>query len=161
MLGTDSYLLENGHELELHIATTLDVEDIMEIQESAYGGKAPWSRLTVYNELRNPHSDFLLLSQYGEGLAFIALAIRKNSLHITNIASKFSFQKQGLGSFLIEQAIMVAKNLDLNRLTLEVRISNQSAKQLYRKLGFRDAFIKKNYYSDTGEDAIEMYYQIK
>ena len=83
MLGTDSYMLENGHELELHIATTLDVEDIMEIQESAYGGKAPWSRLTVYNELRNPHSDFLLLSQYGEGLAFIALAIRKNSLHIT------------------------------------------------------------------------------
>lgn len=161
MLKNRHYVLRNGQELDLHIGTSLDVENIMEIQESAYGGRAPWSRLTVYNELQNSQSSFLLVSKYGEGLAFIALAIRKDSLHITNIGTKFSYQKQGLASFLIEEATRIAEELELKQLTLEVRVTNTPAKKLYHKLGFKDSYIKKNYYHDSGEDALEMYYQIK
>ena len=37
---------------------------------------------------------------------------------------------------------------------LEVRVSNDVARELYKKFGFREAFIRKNYYGD--EDAIVM-----
>lgn len=161
MLKEDHYVMRNGRAVDFHIGSSLDVEGIMEIQESAYGGKAPWSRLTVYNELQNSQSAFLMLSHYGEGLAFIALSIRQDSLHITNIASKSPYKKQGFAHFLIQQTIEIAKKIDLNQLTLEVRVSNTPAKNLYRKIGFKDSYIKKNYYHDNGEDALEMYYEIE
>ena len=39
---------------------------------------------------------------------------------------------------------------------LEVRRSNRAAIQLYRRLGFTAMGIRPNYYSDDGEDAVEM-----
>ena len=41
-------------------------------------------------------------------------------------------------------------------MTLEVRMSNEGAKRLYRKIGFEDGKIKKNYYHNNGEDALDM-----
>jgi ribosomal-protein-alanine N-acetyltransferase len=42
-------------------------------------------------------------------------------------------------------------------ITLEVRASNEVARNLYRKLGFEDSGLRKGYYSDTGEDAVIMW----
>jgi ribosomal-protein-alanine N-acetyltransferase len=41
--------------------------------------------------------------------------------------------------------------------TLEVRVSNQVAQNLYRKYGFREAGVRKRYYSDNHEDALIMW----
>ena len=41
-------------------------------------------------------------------------------------------------------------------MSLEVRVHNESAKELYRSLGFVEIGIRKNYYPDTREDAIIM-----
>lgn len=160
MLKENNYQLKTGHEVRIQIGIDLDVESIMEIQESSYGGKAPWGRLTVYNELNNMNSFFLMANYYGEGLAFIALTLRKGRMHITNIGTKPSFQKQGLASILIMSAVDIAKELQLEIMTLEVRVSNTRAKRLYRKIGFKDGYVKKNYYTDNGEDALEMVYQL-
>lgn len=160
MLKENSYQLKTGHEVRIQIGIDLDVEDIMEIQESSYGGKAPWGRLTVYNELNNRNSFFLMANYYGEGLAFIALTLRRGRIHITNVGTKPAFQRQGLASILIMSAAEIAKELELEIMTLEVRVSNIGAKRLYRKLGFKDCYIKKNYYTDNREDALEMSYQI-
>lgn len=160
MLKETNYQLENGYDLQLEIAEELDIESIMEIQKDCYGGKAPWGRLTVYNEMKNVYSFFLILHHYGEGLAFIALTIRKGHLHITNIGTKRAFQRQGLATILIEAAANIAKALEINLLTLEVRVSNLKAKNLYYKMGFKDRYIKKDYYRDKKEDALEMAYQI-
>lgn len=160
MFGKTTYQLENGYEVKLEIAEELDIESIMEIQKDCYGGKAPWGRLTVYNEMKNVYSFFLIVHHYGEGLAFIALTIRKGHLHITNIGTKKSFQRQGLATIMIEAAANIAQALEISLLTLEVRVSNQKAKNLYYKMGFKDRYIKKDYYRDKNEDALEMAYQI-
>lgn len=41
-------------------------------------------------------------------------------------------------------------------LSLEVRMSNQDAQRLYRKLGFQSNKVKKGYYTQTNEDGLEM-----
>ena len=161
MLKEKSYLLENNFQINLRIADEADIENIMEIQKVCYGGKAPWSRMTVYNELKNVYSFFVLADYYGEGLAFIAVTLKKGHLHITNIGTKPAFQRQGLAEILIENTIHIALNLDIKVLTLEVRVSNEKAKNLYYKIGFKDRYIKKEYYTDNKEDALEMSYQIK
>jgi ribosomal-protein-alanine N-acetyltransferase len=42
-------------------------------------------------------------------------------------------------------------------LTLEVRVGNVPAQELYRKFGFVPAGIRKNYYVETNEDALVMW----
>lgn len=161
MWKTDTYHLQNGQEGKLELGTIKDVESIMEIQEACYGGRAPWGRLTVYNELQNRLSFFLIVKRYSEGLAFIAFSIRNDSLHITNVGTKPDYQKQGLASFLLEKVIAIAQELQLKQITLEVRISNTGARRLYQKIGFKERYLKKNYYSDNKEDALEMVLPLK
>jgi ribosomal-protein-alanine N-acetyltransferase len=45
----------------------------------------------------------------------------------------------------------------MRAMTLEVRVSNQVAINLYTKIGFENAGIRKGYYSDNGEDAMVMW----
>ena len=48
----------------------------------------------------------------------------------------------------------------MERMTLEVRVSNRPAQSLYKRLGFAIAGIRKGYYADTGEDAMIMWAEL-
>ncbi|MGA7932065.1 MAG: ribosomal protein S18-alanine N-acetyltransferase [Kovacikia sp.] len=74
--------------------------------------------------------------------------------HITILAVDPDYQRQGLGQALLWALLNSAHRRGLERSTLEVRISNQSALSLYEKFGFREAGRRKKYYQDTGEDAL-------
>lgn len=161
MLQERTYLLRSGTELQIEIGNALDVEDIIDVQKACYGGKPPWGRLIVHSELQNPNSFFLLATDFGETVAFIGVSIKADRLHITNIATKPNYQRQGLASFFIQIAADIGHQLLKEKMTLEVRVSNEGAIRLYRKIGFEDVYIKKNYYQDNNEDALEMRYQIQ
>lgn len=159
MLPEESYPLNNGESIQLRIADESDLEDIILIQEACYQGKAPWGRMAVNNELRNKHTAFFLMAHTAQAaVAFIGISKRNDSLHVTNIATIPTYQKQGIATFLIQTVMDLAKQLKRRRITLEVRMSNETAKSLYRKLGFRDGRIKRNYYHSDGEDALDMIY---
>lgn len=160
MIREKTYELRNGEKLQIRKGSDLDVEAIMAIQEACYGGTAPWGRLVVYNEIQSPYSFFLLASSHGEPVAFIAVSLKRGQMHITNVATKPSFQKQGLASFLIESAADIGRQIDQRMMSLEVRVSNKGAIRLYKQLGFKEVYVKKNYYEDNGEDALEMHYKI-
>ena len=53
--------------------------------------------------------------------------------------------------------IEAAVKENIHSLTLEVRVNNIAAINLYKKLGFQEAGIRKGYYTDTGEDALIMW----
>ena len=50
-----------------------------------------------------------------------------------------------------------ARRRGATALTLEVRVSNTGAQELYRKFGFAPAGMRKNYYVETNEDALVMW----
>ena len=52
--------------------------------------------------------------------------------------------------------IAYAREHRFSFLTLEVRISNEPAKRLYEKYGFRPVGLRRGYYSDNREDALLM-----
>lgn len=159
MIKEDTLELRNGEHLTLGIASIADLNAIIRIQEACYFGKAPWGRIAVNTELRNKHSSFFLMMYHDSfAVSFIGLSSRQDSLHVTNIATDPRYQKNGIASFLIDQVIWIAKQLDKKQITLEVRISNKDAKRLYNKLGFKDVRIKQNYYHSNGEDAVDMVY---
>lgn len=156
MLLQKSYRLKNGEVTEVFFATNADLEAIIQIQEACYDGKAPWGRIAVHSELRKRTSFFLISYHVGLPIAFIGVSLRPESVHVTNIATIPAYQKQGLATFLILMAADIGRKLQRVVMTLEVRMSNEGAKRLYRKIGFQDGKIKKNYYHNNGEDALDM-----
>ncbi len=77
--------------------------------------------------------------------------------HITTIAVAPAYRGRGIGELLLNGLIDQALELNADVLTLEVRISNIVAQQLYLKYGFRPAGTRPRYYTDNGEDALIMW----
>ncbi|MEG0277500.1 MAG: GNAT family N-acetyltransferase, partial [Coprobacillus sp.] len=65
-------------------------------------------------------------------------------------------QRQGYAKILMDEMIQFAFEEGCNVMSLEVRVSNQSAISLYEKCGFINQAIRKNYYQDNHEDAYLM-----
>jgi ribosomal-protein-alanine N-acetyltransferase len=80
--------------------------------------------------------------------------------HITNIAVHPDFRGMKIGEKLVLAMLQTAKENNAMHVTLEVRTSNEVARNLYRKLGFKDSGIRKGYYADTGEDAVIMWKEL-
>jgi len=80
-----------------------------------------------------------------------------NEGHITNIAVLPRYRRMGVGTMLLSRLLDIASERRMLGLTLEVRMGNRSAMGLYHKFGFKAEGIRKNYYEDTGEDAVIMW----
>jgi ribosomal-protein-alanine N-acetyltransferase len=76
--------------------------------------------------------------------------------HVSTIAAHPDWRRRGVGELLLLALIEAASELGARIVTLEVRVSNQLAQDLYRKYGFEIVGERKNYYSDNGEDAFIM-----
>lgn len=77
--------------------------------------------------------------------------------HVTTIAVKPEHRGHGVGELLFLGLIETAIEMGAAWVTLEVRVSNYVAQNLYRKYGFKETGIRRRYYSDNGEDALIMW----
>jgi len=77
--------------------------------------------------------------------------------HITNIAVHPEYRGIGVGNAILEALIEICKIEQITSMTLEVRKSNTIAQNLYKKYGFLEEGIRKNYYTDTKEDGVIMW----
>lgn len=77
--------------------------------------------------------------------------------HITTIAVAPEYRGRGIGELLLNGLIDQGLALNADMLTLEVRVSNVVAQQLYLKYGFRPAGTRPRYYTDNSEDALIMW----
>ena len=90
-------------------------------------------------------------------IGFAGLWLMVDEAHITTIAMHPNFRRLGLGEFMLVSLIDISYNIGAKWVTLEVRVSNFTAQNLYRKYGFREAGLRHRYYSDNQEDALIMW----
>ena len=74
--------------------------------------------------------------------------------HISTLAVRAEYRRQGLGEVMLVVLLEEARRLDALRVTLEVRVSNVAAQSLYAKYGFEQVGRRKAYYNDNREDAL-------
>ncbi|HEX6291409.1 MAG TPA: ribosomal protein S18-alanine N-acetyltransferase [Herpetosiphonaceae bacterium] len=77
--------------------------------------------------------------------------------HITTIASAPEVRGQGVGELVLNGLIDLGIELGANFMTLEVRVSNTVAQNLYLKYGFEARGTRRRYYTDNNEDALVMW----
>ena len=89
-------------------------------------------------------------------IGFTGFWFMADEAHVTNIAVRELYRRQGIGELLLISAIDLATELNARIITLEVRASNTAAQNLYRKYSFIQAGLRRGYYIDNREDAVLM-----
>jgi len=87
---------------------------------------------------------------------FTGFWIMAGEAHITSIAVRELYRRQGVGELLLISVLDLATELNAHIVTLEARVSNTIAQSLYYKYGFTQAGLRHNYYIDDKEDAVIM-----
>src|SRR4030066_2383865 len=95
-----------------------------------------------------------LADEYLIGIAGFWVMV--DEAHITTLAVRDAYRRQGIGEQLLIEIIERAAQLNANVVTLEARVSNKQAQALYQKYGFQKVGVRRAYYTDNGEDAILM-----
>ena len=91
-------------------------------------------------------------------LGYLEYSLIYDRMEIDNIEVLEEHRNKGIGSKLIAHLISIAISYHVVNITLEVRVSNEVARNLYKKYGFREVALRKFYYGD--EDGILMEKQI-
>ena len=145
--------------MAIHIrdATARDLARILEIERLCF--PAPWTLASFERELTLPFSRIMLAipeaRDSGTFVGFLCRWLIADECHILNIAVHPESRRLGIGGVLMTESINEAKSTGTNVVTLEVRRSNLSARQLYRKFEFEERRLRRHYYG-PGEDAIIM-----
>lgn len=136
--------------------TLEDIPTVVAIEEVSF--PTPWTKESFLSELRDNYlARYYCLELDGKVIGYMGLWIIMGEAHITNIAIWPGCRGQGWGEYLLRTVMDKMEAVGVMRLTLEVRVSNSTAQNLYSKVGFLPAGIRKKYYSDNQEDALIMW----
>ncbi len=149
-----------GANIEFRYMTLDDVEAVGVLEQLSFS--TPWPIDAFVNELTiNKHAHYVVATVRGRVIAYCGMWVIIDEAHITNVAVHPDFRGQKIGERLMRQMMGLAVVLGGERMTLEVRPSNYTARNLYAKLGFVEAGVRKRYYSDNNEDAIIMWVNLR
>ena len=91
-------------------------------------------------------------------IGYLEYSLIYDRIEIDNFSVLEEYRNQGIGTKLMSYLVSLAISLRVVNITLEVRVSNNIAINLYKKFGFREVALRKYYYGD--EDGILMEKQV-
>jgi ribosomal-protein-alanine N-acetyltransferase len=136
------------------LAGDRDLEGVLEVEEESFTN--PWTREMYAWELQNRAVCHIYVVRTAEHAVagFCSFWLVFDEIHINNVALRPALRGQGLGTSLMRHVLREARRLGARRATLEVRASNEGARRLYERLGFRLEGTRRNYYTNPVEDAL-------
>lgn len=129
-----------------------DILQLAELEKLCFSD--PWSVSAFEYELKNPLSLWLVATEGGTVAGYIGSQTVMGETDMMNVAVAPAFRRKGIGERLILSLIDQLKDQQSHCLTLEVRISNDTAIALYQKLGFIQVGCRSGYYRNPREDAL-------
>lgn len=131
-----------------------DLDQVMEIEEDLFA--VPWTKEGFLTYLMKKDTMFFVVEERGRILGFCSMMTVLDEGDILNVAVRRDRQKEGIGFFLVDSMIRMAQMQGIRVVHLEVRESNETARRLYRRLGFQEDGLRKNYYTEPIEAAVLM-----
>jgi len=123
-----------------------DLDAIQEIERHSFRRPYPSGFLKTLFTLYSDH--FLLAEKKGQPVGYILATHNHDSGHIISLAVLPLVRRKGIGKKLVTVLLKTFTNLGITTVRLEVRKSNTSAQQFYKKLGFNFSYQIENYYID-------------
>ncbi len=137
-------------DMEVH-----EVDQVMEVELQCF--KTPWSKDSFIHEIENnKFAKYIVAIDQTEIIGYVGIWYVLDEGSITNVAVRKDYRRKGIANQLVTHILEDAKGKNIQKIFLEVRESNDSAKTLYERHGFEAIGIRKAYYKDNNEDAILM-----
>ena len=129
-----------------------DLADVARLEKEIFSD--PWSE----NAIRESMEQSQLLSALEDGVlvGYLIVYYVLEDGEIARIAVESDFRRNGVASRLMKELAFICADNGVNKLLLDVRESNESAKAFYKKKGFVLDGVRKNYYTNPTENAILM-----
>ena len=131
-----------------------DLADVARLEKEIFSD--PWSENAIRESMEQ--SQTLLLSPLEDGVlvGYLIVYYVLEDGEIARIAVESDFRRNGVASRLLKELAFICADNGVNKLLLDVRESNESAKAFYKKKGFVLDGVRKNYYTNPTENAILM-----
>ena len=120
-----------------------DLDGVMAIESAIY--THPWTRGNFADSLRASY-ECRTLKLGAELLGYFVLMIAAGEAHLLNLSIAAAHQRNGHGSWLLGEAMALARKRGARSLFLEVRPSNEAGQALYTRFGFRKIAVRRGYY---------------
>ena len=134
--------------------TLEDVARAAEIEKLCFS--LPWSEKSFEDSITRDDTIFLACVEDDVIAGYIGMYLSFQEASITNVAVDPKFRCRGCGAALVADAKLHAKEAGIEEIFLEVRVSNEPARSLYRRNGFEELGVRKKFYEHPVEDAIIM-----
>jgi ribosomal-protein-alanine N-acetyltransferase len=136
-----------------------DLPIVLEIDRLSF--PIPWSERTYRFELNDNQAAQLKVAEVLEEgilrvIGYVGFWFIVDEAHISTLAVHPAYRGLGIGEQLLQDALSDAVTRGAQVATLEVRVSNDTALNLYRKFGFEVIGERPRYYRDNNEDALLM-----
>ncbi len=135
-----------------------DLEGVVLLEKECFTD--PWSMETFVHEITKNHMASYVVAIDEENNKIVGYAgmwIVLDEAHITNVGVLPDYRGKGLGIKLMNRQVKDSIVAGAIKMTLEARISNNVAINMYKKIGFTEVGIRKRYYEDNNEDAVIMW----
>lgn len=133
-----------------------DLAQIAELEQEIFSDA--WSIRGVTDTFRQSGAVIFGVWEEEELAGYAVLYFVLDEGEIPRIAVKESFRRRGAAGMLFQKIRSFCVEKGIRNLFLEVRESNAPALTFYRKCGFKESGIRKNFYTNPSEDAILMEY---
>lgn len=144
--------------LDVHVVAMRrrHLRSVLRIEGEVY--PRPWSMSLFLSELALRSSRAYFVARVGRDVVgYAGLMMTVADGHVTTIAVDPRWHRHQIGTRLLSVLAREAFERGAVNLTLEVRLSNKGAQELYRRFGFRPVGVRKNYYAESNEDALIMW----
>ena len=147
-----------------------DIGEVVAIERSIYA--APWTEGNFVDSLTAGYCAWVLREADPSGdpvtqqaktvIGYFVLMTAIDEAHLLNVSIALSWQRRGLGLYMLRKSTGLAREYRTSSVILEVRPSNTRAISVYRRFGFREHGVRRRYYpassdeQQSREDAIVM-----
>jgi ribosomal-protein-alanine N-acetyltransferase len=131
-----------------------DLPRVLEIESASFS--TPWKDATFRSLLLRADCDVFAAERDGALLGYAACWTVLDQAELGNVAVAAEARGQGIGTALVEQVLRTVRARGATECFLEVRVSNQGAQGVYRRLGFAAVGRRRDYYAAPKEDALVM-----
>ena len=112
----------------------------------------PWSKDQFTTSIENSNNLCYSLSFNGRTIGYLIVMLSVDTADILNIGIDPNFKRQGYGKALLNHLIEELKKRNISEILLEVRAGNKSAIQFYKRQGFEEISVRKNYYTKNSKN---------
>ena len=131
-----------------------DVWQVADIEKKCFS--EPWSEKAFNDTLSDDNYMYIAAASGKRVVGYAGCVMSPPEADITNIAVESEYRRMGIGEMLMEQLAKKLSERNIETVFLEVRQSNEAAKELYRKQGFEYIGVRKNFYRKPDENGILM-----